>query len=72
MRKIIVLAVVVFFGFLIANKAVLHANAGEPGHVSCTAMAEQARVDSIHKGYSVAGSLSQAENVLSRCLINGR
>jgi hypothetical protein len=50
----------------------LHANAGEPGHVSCTAMAEQARVDSIHKGYSVAGSLSQAENVLSRCLINGR
>ena len=70
MRKVIVLAVMVFFGFLIANKVVLHANAGEQSHVSCTQRAEMARVDSIKQGFSQIGALSQAENVLSRCLIN--
>ncbi len=71
MSKIITVAVILFFGFLVANKAVLHANAGEKGSISCTKAAEMARQSSLKNGFSELGARSQAENARVRCLIDG-
>lgn len=71
MTKIVTVAVILFLGFLVANKAVLHANAGEKGATPCTKAAEMARQSSLKNGFSEEGARSQAENARVRCLIDG-
>lgn len=72
MRYMVTAVFVLLFGFLIVNRTMLHANAGEKNSPSCVQAAGNAKQDSLKKGFSEAGANSQAENFLSRCLIDGK
>lgn len=71
LRYAITAVFVLFLGFLVANKAVTRANAGQHGQMSCSQKAASIHAKSLKVGFSEAAADSQAENTLSRCLIDG-
>jgi hypothetical protein len=71
MRHILTVAVLSVLAFLITNKTVMFAQASPKGTVSCAKGADMTRSDALGKGFSKAAAVSQAENFLSGCLVNG-
>ena len=72
MRQAFHIAVIVLLGFLISHRALMHAQAGEPGTISCAQGAELVKAHAMRRGFSEAGSDSQGQAFLSSCLVSGR
>jgi len=71
MRQAITLLVILMLGFLVAHKAIQHAQAANAdGSQTCLQRAAAKRAESLANGFSKAGAFAQAENVLARCLID--
>jgi hypothetical protein len=72
MRQAFNIAVVLLLGYLLADRALMRAQAGETGTITCHQGAEMVKVNALKKGFGDAGASSQGENFLSSCLVTGR
>ncbi|RDK02819.1 hypothetical protein [Paraburkholderia lacunae] len=72
MRQVFNIAVVLLLGYLMADRALMRAQAGEVGTITCARGAEMIKLDALKKGFGEAGASSQGENFLSSCLVTGR
>jgi hypothetical protein len=72
MRRAFNIAVVVLVGFLIADRAVMHAQAHEEGSISCTQGADLVRINALNKGFSDAAATNQGDSFKSACFVTGR
>ncbi len=72
MRQAFYIAVVLLLGYLMADRAMMRAQAGEMGTITCQKGAELMKLEALKKGFGEAGSSSQGENFLSSCLVTGR
>ncbi|WP_144107733.1 hypothetical protein [Paraburkholderia sp. BCC1886] len=72
MRQVFNIAVVLLLGYLMADRALMRAQAGEVGTITCHQGASMVKADALKKGFGKIGALSQSENFLSSCLITGR
>ena len=72
MRRAFNIAVVVLVGALIADRAVMHAQAREQGSISCADGAEVVRLGALSKGFSDAAASNQGEAFKSNCFVTGR
>lgn len=75
MKKAFNVCAALMVALLIANQAVVRVQAGErtsmKTSLSCAQGADRVRAIAVEKGFSAAGSGSQAEVFLSNCLITG-
>ncbi|MBW0449554.1 hypothetical protein EN871_01120 [bacterium M00.F.Ca.ET.228.01.1.1] len=72
MRQAFNIAVVLLLGYLMADRALMRAQAGEVGTITCHQGAELVKAKALRKGFGEAGASSQGENFLSSCLVTGR
>jgi hypothetical protein len=72
MRRAFNIAVSVLIACVIGDRALMHAQAGETGSITCQKGAELVRLDALSKGFPEAASSAQSENFLSSCLVTGR
>jgi hypothetical protein len=72
MRQAFNIAVVLLLGYLMADRALMRAQAGEMGTITCHQGAEMIKSNALKKGFGEAGASSQGENFLSSCLVTGR
>lgn len=72
MRQAFNIAVVLLLGYLMADRALMRAQAGEMGTITCHQGAELVKANALKKGFGYAGASSQGENFLSSCLVTGR
>ena len=72
MRQAFNIAVVLLLGYLMADRALMRARAGEVGTITCQQGAELVKAGALKKGFGEAGARSQGENFLSSCLVTGR
>jgi len=72
MRRAFNIAVVLLLGYLLADRALMRAQAGETGTITCHQGAEMVKANALKKGFGDAGASSQGENFLSSCLVTGR
>jgi hypothetical protein len=71
MRQAFNIAVVLLLGYLMADRAMMRAQAGEVGTITCHQGAAMVKSDALSKGFGEIGASSQGENFLSSCLITG-
>lgn len=71
MRQAFNIAVVLLLGYLLADRALMRAQAGETGTITCHQGAELVKANAL-KGFGDVGASSQGENFLSSCLVTGR
>jgi hypothetical protein len=71
-RKIFHSAVVALLTFLVADRAMLHAQAHDASSRTCTQGAERVKLDALARGFDDAGARSQGDAFMSRCLVTGR
>ncbi|MDR6491822.1 hypothetical protein J2797_001709 [Paraburkholderia terricola] len=72
MRQAFNIAVVLLLGYLLADRALMRAQAGETGTITCHQGAELVKANALKKGFGDVGASSQGENFLSSCLVTGR
>jgi len=72
MRQAFNIAVVLLLGYLMADRALMRAQAGEFGTITCHQGAELVKASALKKGFGDVGASSQSENFLSSCLVTGR
>jgi len=72
MRQAFNIAVLLLLGYLLADRALMRAQAGEVGTITCHQGAELVKANAFKKGFGEAGASSQGENFLSNCLVTGR
>jgi hypothetical protein len=72
MRQAFNIAVVLLLGYLMADRALMRAQAGEMGTITCHQGAAMIKSDALRKGFGDVGASSQGENFLSSCLVTGR
>lgn len=72
MRKVFNIAVLLLLGYLMADRALVRAQAGEMGGITCQKGAELVKQGALKKGFGEASASSQGENFLSGCLVTGR
>jgi hypothetical protein len=72
MRQAFNIAVVLLLGYLMADRALMRAQAGEMGTITCHQGAAMVKSDALRKGFGDVGASSQGENFLSNCLVTGR
>jgi hypothetical protein len=71
-RQAFNIAVVLLLGYLMADRALMRAQAGEIGTITCHQGAQLIKTDALKKGFGEAAASSQGENFLSSCLVTGR
>jgi len=71
MKRAFNIAVVILLAYLIAGRALMHAQAGVTGSITCESGANLVRLDALKKGFSESASVGQSENFLSSCLVTG-
>ncbi len=71
MRRLFNIAIVVLLGYLIADRAVMHARAGETGAISCEDGAARVKSEARAKGFPDLAADSQAQMFESGCLVTG-
>ncbi len=71
MRRAFNIAVFLLLAGVIGDRALMHAQAGEKGAISCEKGAEWVRIEALGKGFPEAAAGSQGENFLSGCLVTG-
>lgn len=72
MRQAFNIAVVLLLGYLLADRALMRAQAGETGTITCHQGAEMVKANALKKSFGDVGASSQGENFLSSCLVTGR
>ena len=72
MRQAFNIAVVLLLGYLLADRALMRAQAGDVGTITCHQGADLVKANAFKKGFGEAGASSQGENFLSSCLVTGR
>ena len=72
MRQAFYIAVVLLLGYLMADRALMRAQAGELGTITCHEGASLVKSDALKKGFGEAGAGAQSESFLSSCLVTGR
>jgi hypothetical protein len=72
MRRLFNIAVFALLAYLIADRAMVHAQAGERGTITCQKGAELVKQDARAKGFGETASSVQGENFLSGCLVTGQ
>ncbi|MDE1181849.1 hypothetical protein [Paraburkholderia sp.] len=72
MRRVFNIAVVMLLAYLMTDRLFMHAQAGEPGTVTCRQGAHMVKQDALKKGFGNTASSIQAENFLAGCLVTGR
>ncbi len=72
MRQAFNISIVIVLALLLANRAVIRAQAHEQGALTCAQGSELVKTDAIARGFTALGARSQAENFLSNCLITGQ
>ncbi|MCY0385944.1 hypothetical protein OVY01_01535 [Robbsia sp. Bb-Pol-6] len=65
--RLLFVVIFLLLAFLVANRALVSHGSG-----NCLQDASSVKQKSLSEGFSEAGSRSQAENFIARCLINGR
>ena len=72
MQKIFKVTVLALVAYLVADRAMLHAQGGEVAAASCVERAAQVEFDALAKGFSHAAASSQRDASRSQCLVSGR
>jgi len=72
MRQAVGIAVVLLLGYLMADRVMMRAQAGEVGTITCHQGAALVKSGALKKGFGEAGASTQGENFLSSCLVTGR
>jgi hypothetical protein len=72
MRQAFNIALVLLLGYLMADRALMRAQAGEVGTITCHQGAALVKSDAFKKGFGDAGASAQSESFLSSCLVTGR
>jgi hypothetical protein len=72
MRQAFNIAIVVLVGALIADRAVMRAQAHEQGAISCADGGEAVRLGALSRGFSDAAASNQGEAFRSSCFVTGR
>jgi hypothetical protein len=72
MRKVFHIAVIAVLAYLVADRALLHAQAREASTFACAQGAEQVKLDALGRGFDDAAASSQSEAFRSGCLVTGR
>ncbi|WP_423380972.1 adhesin [Burkholderia sp. LMG 32019] len=72
MRRAVHIAVFALLAYLIADRAVLHAQGHDASPLACEQGAAQVRADALGRGFGDAAADSQSEAFMSGCLVTGR
>lgn len=72
MRKAFHIAVIAVLAWLVADRALLHAQAREASTFACAQGAEQVKLDALDRGFDDVAASSQGEAFRSGCLVTGR
>ncbi|SMG55420.1 hypothetical protein [Paraburkholderia susongensis] len=72
MRQAFYIVLVLLLGYLMADRALMRAQAGEVGTITCHQGAALVKSDAMKKGFGEAGAGAQSESFLSSCLVTGR
>jgi hypothetical protein len=72
MKKVFNAAVFALLTYLVADRAMLHAQGNDLGSAACTQSAAQVEYDALSKGFSQAAASSQRDAHRSQCLVMGR
>jgi hypothetical protein len=71
-RKAFHIAVLALLTWLIADRAILHAQTRDASTLTCAQRADQVRHRALDQGFGDAGASSQGDAAMSRCLVTGR
>jgi hypothetical protein len=72
MKRVFNAVVFALLAYLVADRAMLHAQGRDMGTVSCGQSASQVEFDALAKGFSHAAASSQRDAYRSQCLVMGR
>ncbi|WP_321795222.1 adhesin [Caballeronia sp. J97] len=72
MKKIFKAVVFALVAYLVADRAMLHAQGRDIAATSCAQSAAQVEFDALGKGFSQAAASSQRDAFRSQCLVSGR
>ncbi|MDR5808765.1 adhesin [Caballeronia sp. LZ019] len=71
MKKLFNAVVFAIVAYLVADRAMLHAQARDLDASACVRGAEQVRLDALDQGFSHAAANSQGAAFRSQCLVTG-
>ncbi|MDR5745061.1 adhesin [Caballeronia sp. LZ029] len=71
MKKAFRAVVFALVAYLVADRAMLHAQGRDIGAASCAQSAAQVEFDALGKGFSHAAASSQRDAFRSQCLVSG-
>ncbi|MGT2473056.1 hypothetical protein BZM27_16930 [Paraburkholderia steynii] len=71
-RKVFHIAVIAVLAYLVADRALLHAQAKEASTFACSQGAEQVKLEALGRGFGDAAASSQGDAFRSGCLVTGR
>jgi hypothetical protein len=71
-RRAFHIGLIVLLGFLVANRAIMHVEAGRTGSVTCAKGAERVMLNALQQGFSEAGAHNQSEAFLASCVVTGQ
>ncbi|AWV03684.1 adhesin [Burkholderia sp. JP2-270] len=72
MRRAVHIAVFALLAYLIADRAILHAQGRDASPLACEQGAAQVKADALGRGFGEAAAGSQGEAFMSSCLVTGR
>jgi acyl-homoserine lactone acylase PvdQ len=72
MKKVFKAVVFALVAYLVADRAMLHAQGRDLAASACAQSAAQVEVDALSKGFSHAAASSQRDAFRSQCLVSGR
>ncbi|MGS0896405.1 adhesin [Burkholderia stagnalis] len=72
MRRVVHITFVALLAYLVADRAMLHAQGRDASPQACSQGAEQVKYDALAKGFGEAAAGSQSEAFMSGCLVTGR
>jgi hypothetical protein len=72
MKKVFNAVVFALLTYLVADRAMLHAQGRDADTGFCTQSAAQVEYDALSKGFSHAAATSQGQAFRSQCLVMGR
>ncbi|MGU7778699.1 adhesin [Burkholderia sp. PU8-34] len=72
MRRAVHVAVFALLAYLVADRALLHAQGRDATPLACAQGSERVKHDALSRGFDDAAANSQGEAFMSACLVTGR
>lgn len=72
MRRVVHIVVFALLAYLIADRALLHAQGRDTSPLACEQGAQRVKYDALSRGFGEAAAGSQSEAFMSGCLVTGR